>query len=586
MILIPEFSIDPITRIEGHLGVKLKIERNPDLKNEYIVTESRSIGHMFRGFEIFLKDRDPRDAVYIVQRICGVCPNPHAMSSVQALDEAFKAVPPPAAILIRNIIEGFSYLYDHLLHFYILIGPELGILTAHLPMVPPVLGKEGIEKLNLGSHYAAYIRYGRIANEVQAIWGGKFPHIASLYPGGVTIKPTLDKINASIVRLIPLWEFVALVMMEDVKTLLNRNERFKEVTESILGVKIGLENIGVGVGNFLSYGIFPEPEDYESDWLDPSKRRKSLFRSGFWSKGTFSTFDERKIKEETKYSYYDSPSGLHPSIGETSPKKGKTGAYSWLKAPRYDGEPAEVGPLARMLNTFGTKWEVQRIHPIKGEDYGPVKYEVRNPNGSVLDRTVARAFNAMLIANKLLEWLLDLKGYIDKPVVNYKDVPVNASGRGLWEGPRGALGHWITIKNGKIDRYQCVVPSTWNWSPRDDRDRPGPAEIALTGRFKPEINAVWIPTISVSKLANAIAPKLEIEWPTRIEGWGNILETVLTKINPKYTRINMETTNTGELVNSTIPLLIVRSFDPCLACAIHMMMPSGKEVILELDHHH
>ncbi|MCS7121691.1 MAG: nickel-dependent hydrogenase large subunit [Archaeoglobaceae archaeon] len=579
---MPEFSIDPITRIEGHLGIKLKIERSPALKNEYIVTESKVSGHMFRGFEIFLKGRDPRDAVYIVQRICGVCPTPHGMASVLALDEAFGAIPPPAAILIRNIIEGSSYLYDHLLHFYTLMGPELGILTAHLPMVPPVLGKEGIKRLNLGSHYSSNLRYIRIANEIQAIWGGKFPHVASLHPGGVTVKPTLDKISLSIARLVPLWEFIALVTMEDVKILLSRNERIKDVTENILGLRVGLENIGVGVGNFLAYGLFPEPEDYESDWLDPSKRRRSLFHSGFWSKGSFSPFDERKIREDVKNSYYDSPSGLHPSVGVTSPKKDKPGAYSWLKAPRYDGEPAEVGPLARMLVTFGRRWKVERIHPITGEDYGAVEYEVRNPNGSVLDRVVARAFNLMLIANSLFEWLLDLKNYLDKPVINYKDVPVTASGRGLWDAPRGALGHWITIKGGRIERYQCVVPSTWNWSPRDDRDVPGPGEIALTSRFKPELNAVWIPTMSVPDIANAVAPDLEIEWPAKIKGWGNILGSALTRINPKYARINMETATTREFVNSTIPLMIARSFDPCLACAVHLITPSGKELVVEV----
>lgn len=475
---MPKFSIDPITRIEGHMGVELDINSNvlSTAPKEYFVTKALAKVHMFRGFELFLKGRDPRDAMLITQRICGVCPNPHGMASVQALDDAFGAEPTPAAILTRNIIEAAYYTYDHPIHFYLLIGPELGIIGAHPPMVPPALGVEGIKTLGLGASYAKCIEAQRWACEVVALWGGKFPHIQSIYPGGVTVKPTLDKIASSIVRMVSVWEFVALTMMEDLYAILAADERLKEVTKAVLGAKVGLEDIGVCTGNFLSYGIFPDHTDY-ADWLDPSKRKKALIRSGAWSDGAFVTFDERKIREDVKYSYYDSPSGLHPSEGETSPKKDKPGAYTWSKAPRYDDKVYEVGPLARMINTFGTTWKVDRIHPTTGTDYGPVKYTLRNPKGSILDRVAARAFMALLCANNVFKWLLELKGYLDKPIVNYKDVPREAKGRGLWEAPRGALGHWITIKEGKIARYQCVVPGTWNWSPRDDKDRPGPEKL-------------------------------------------------------------------------------------------------------------
>lgn len=596
-----KFSIDPITRIEGHMGVELKIEKGilATAPEEYFVTEAKAKVHSFRGFEIFLKGRDPRDALHITQRICGICPNPHGQASTQALDDAFGAIPPPAAILIRNIIEGFYYLYDHLIHFYLLIGPELGILSVYPPMVPPALGVEGMERLNLGTSYAKCVEIQRLCSEALALWGGKFPHIMSLYPGGVTVKPTLDKIASSIAKLAKIWEFVNVTMTKDLKAVIVANERIKEVTGEILGVKVGLEDIGVSTGNFLSYGIFPDHTDYE-DWLDPKKRKKALIQSGAWKLGDTAPgqtpFDENKITEDVKYSFYKSPSGLHPKVGETEPYKGKPGAYSWVKAPRYDDRVYEVGPLARMVNTFGMKWDITKKvevrHPITGEqpkwldDPDLNAYELRNPMGSVLDRIVARAYMTLLVANKLIDWLLELNNYLDSPICNVKPVPKEATGRGLWEGPRGALGHWITIKDGKIARYQCVVPSTWNWSPRDDKDRPGAGEQALTASLEP-LNGVWIPRLNVVQIANAINPDIEINWPARIKGWGNILGAALTKLYGDLALgLNMETAEEVGAVNSTIPLLIVRSFDPCLTCAVHLIMPNGKRISVHLEHDH
>lgn len=240
-----------------------------------------------------------------------------------------------------------------------------------------------------------------------------------------------------------------------------------------------------------------------------------------------------------------------------------------MKAPRYDNKVYEVGPLARMINTFGTKWKIDRIHPLTDKDYGPVEYELRNPKGSVLDRVVARAFMTQLIANKLFEWVRELINYVDTRTINYKAVPNEAKGRGLWEAPRGALGHWISIKGGKIERYQCVVPGTWNWSPRDDNDNLGAGEQAL------QSGTTWIPKLNVIQIANAIKA-----------GWGDTLAGALTALNPKYAGINMEVTDTGEAANSSLPLLIVRSFDPCIACAVHLITPDGKRHVVDLEHRH
>ena len=541
---------------------------------------------MFRGFEIFLKGRDPRDAFLITQRICGVCPNPHAMSSVQAVEEAFGAYPPPAGILIRNVIESAYYSYDHLIHFYLLIGPEVGVLAKRLEMLPPVLGVKGIEDLALGINYAKCVDIQRKATMVVSIWGGKFPHIQNLYPGGVTIRPTSERIDKSIELMTPVWEFIALTHLEDVLKVVEANKRLEEVTEDVLGVRVGLQDIGVSTGNFLSYGIYPDHTDYD-DWIYPSLRRKAKVRSGAWKLGDKAPgqtpFDEEKITEDVKYSFFDDKyTGLHPSKGETVPIKDKAGAYSWCKAPRYDDEVYEVGPLARMVNTFGLRWEIPRIHPVTGKDYGPFVWKVRNPKGSLLDRIAARAAFLLWSANLFFEFIRELKDYIGEPVLTHRPVPISGEGKGLWEAPRGALGHWIKIENRKTARYQCIVPGTWNWSPRDDKGRSGAGEVALELSMKP-LNATWIPTLSVPEIANALYPK---PMPPLKKPWGDTLATVLTALHPLYGELNMEPLTAKERINVTVPLLIVRSFDPCLGCGVHLIKPDGETYSFELDHTH
>jgi len=564
------FRVDPISRIEGHLKIECKIERIPELNNEYFVTECRAPVTMFRGFEIFMIGRDPRDALLFTPRICGVCPNPHSITSAMALDDAFDATPPPAAILIRNIEEAAYYIYDHLIHFYLLIGPELGVIMGPeygAPILPPVAGTAGLSK-GIGTHYAKCIQVQRRANEVVAMWGGKFPHVTSYYPGGVLVEPTLGRITNTVTSLVPLWEFVALTHIQDIMNLLEANERLKEVTGAVLGVNVGLEDIGVGTGNFLSFGMMPEVDSYEDDWLDTSKRNNSLIKAGAFYDGSRHPLDENKITEDAKYSFYDVPDGLHPWEGVTVPNKDKPGAYSWTKAPRYDGKVFEVGPLARMLNTFGMEWRIPRVHPITGEDYGDFVYRVRNPKGSVLDRIVARAACVLLVANAVFKYVSQLVSLVKEgrvSTMNKKPVPKEAKGRGLWEAPRGALSHWVKIKDYKIAHYQCVVPGTWNWSPRDSKDRPGPGESAI------QCGTTWVPTLNVIEIANAL-----------YQGWGDVLAQALTKLNPKYAKLNMEPTDTGEYVNATVALLVVRSFDPCLACGVHIITPSKKTYTFEV----
>jgi len=559
--------VDPVTRIEGHLRIEMDLKDvTTDTGTWQFVDKAYSRGMMFRGFEIFLKGRDPRDAWYLTQRICGVCPAPHAEASIQAIEDAFGVTPPEAAILIGNILHGAYYLYDHMIHTYLLVGPELGVLAKYPPMVPPALGKPGVAALGLGSSYVKCIEMQRKANEIVALWGGKFPHHASEYPGGMTVRPTEDRIANTLARMVEIWEFVAITMIKDLMALVEANKVLGEKLSELLGVELrGLQDIGVSTGNFLSYGLFPDPATYESDWLEPSKRRNALFVSGAWD-GSPKKFKEEKVTEHVKYSWYSSSSG-HPFEEDTEPDKDKEGAYSWLKAPRYDNKVYEVGPLARMINTFGMKWRIPRVHPITGEDYGDFVYEVQNPKGSVLDRIAARVANALLIANKMFEWINDIKEYKDAPVVNYRDVPDKGEGRGLWEAPRGALGHWLKIKGKKIEHYQAVVPGTWNFSPRDDNGNPGPVETSL------ECGTTWLPKdLDVPTICNVLYPEEDIDLsPLGINKkvkWGDALATALAPLG--LAKLNMEPAN-GAQYNTSIPLTIVRSFDPCLGCAIHII---------------
>ncbi len=562
--------IDPVTRIEGHLRVEMKPK---DIKTPTgtwtVVDKAYCSGTLFRGWEIILRGRDPRDAWILTQRICGVCPAPHGEASIQAIEAAFNVKPTPLAILIRNILHGAYFIYDHIIHTYILIGPELGILAKYPPMVPPVLGKAGIAKLALGRSYAQALDIQRKANEIVALWGGKFPHHQSEYPGGMTVKPTADRIASTLARMQEIWEWVATVMIRDFKNLLAANKHIGEAVSELLDINFsGLQDLGASTGNFLSYGVFPDPENYD-DWLSvlhsPGRRKSALIYAGAWD-GTQHDFDLNKIAEFVKYSWYDNKSGLNPrDENAPHPDKNKAGAYSWIKAPRYDGKVYEVGPLARMINTFGMKWKIPIHNPVNEKDYGYFEYSVLNPKGSVIDRVAARVALTLLIANKMFEWIEELKSYMGQKITNYKNVPNEGEGFGLWEAARGALLHYLKIKGKKIANYQCVVPSTWNLSPRDDYGQPGPVETALVG--------TWLPkNLSVPQICNAIYPEKNVDLtPLGISAkvsWGDALATALKPLG--LAELNMEPVN-GAKYNTSLALTIVRSFDPCIACAVHVV---------------
>ena len=509
-----KITIDPVTRIEGHLKIEVEVEDGK-------VSDARSSGEMFRGWEIILKGRNPIDAQMITQRICGVCPSPHAQASTLCLDDAFGVHPPDNGRLIRNLILGANFIDSHILHFYHLAAldyiditailkytgndPGLnkikawakteidsGRLTAVAPFLPRLKGDYIADaEINIAAiaHYLKALDIRKKAHEMLCIFGGRMPHEIAIMPGGVSEKPTVDKITSFLYRLKEIQSFIDNAYIPDVITVAKAYPRYFD--------------IGKGSGNLLAYGVFEENNE----------GTKKYISGGAYIDGKVQTLDTQKIAEYVKYSRYSSGSGLHPSKGETAPQPDKKKAYSWIKSPRYDNKVCEVGPLSRMMvnHLMGANATVSRL-------VTDTLTQLSAPSSalfSVLGRHAARALECKVVADRCTEWVMQLDP--SKPVHTRFEIPDQSTGMGLTDAPRGALGHWITIKNKKIDRYQCVVPTTWNASPRDDKNQPGPVEQALIG------------------------------------------------------------TPVADPENPIEPLRVVRSFDPCLACAIHILEPQ-KEV--------
>jgi hydrogenase large subunit len=511
---LSKIVVDPVTRLEGHYKVEVVTDNG-------VVKEAHSSGMMFRGLEIILRGRDPRDAQMYTQRICGVCPTSHSMAATLNLDSAFGLADkiPDNGRIIRNLILGAAHVSDHILHFYHLAALDYVDVTKILkydgndpalnsvkefakrgelaPFVPRYEGDYRLsDKVNIGAlaHYVQALEMRRKGQEMLVIFGGKMPHNMAIIPGGVTATVTVDKIASFLWMLNELRDFVDNVYIPDVLAVA---EAYADYFE-----------IGAGCGNLLSYGSF----DLEGNNPDYTKRKRLMKQGTVSTDLKLGALDMNKIMEYVKHSWYaDSSTGKHPSKGITEPQLGKKGAYSWVKAPRYDAKVYEVGPLARIAATYasGEPTVTKLVDSVLSKFKASPKALF-----SVLGRHAARALYTKFLADSMPEWLLQLKpgepAYIDYTI------PDEAFGMGLVDGARGALGHWIEIKDKKIANYQCVVPSTWNMSPKDDNGQPGPVEQALIG--------------------------------TKIKDENNPFEI-------------------GR---------IIRSFDPCLACAIHVITPKGK----------
>ena len=471
-------DLNPVTRIEGHLAVKVEIQ-DGKVASAYVA------GEMFRGFEKILAGRDPLDAQHITQRICGVCPVEHGMASVLAQEMAYQLAPAPNGVLARNLIQAANFIMSHISHFYLLSGLDFvdvamivdykggdsalaalrdwvkGQINSRTvipaaPFLPRYAAKylqDADANFSALRHYLDALEMRALAHRMGAIFAGKLPHAATLVPGGITEKVTALKICEYRSALDTLREFIDRAYLPDVVAVA---KSFPEYF-----------NVGRGCGNFMAYGAFPVSAGSDAKFLP----------SGVLMDGKAQPVSERAITEDVARSLYSSASGRRPSEGETVADPNKSGAYSWLKAPRYNGAVMEVGALARVLVAYqdsqnGTmKSAVDGLLKNLGREAGDLN--------SVMGRHAARALEFKSIADQCVRWLDQMTP--DGATFTDFSIPETGRGHGLTEAARGALGHWIDIRDFKIGNYQCVVPTTWNCSPRDDRGVPGPMEQALAG---------------------------------------------------------------------------------------------------------
>jgi [NiFe] hydrogenase large subunit len=525
--------VDPITRIEGHLKIETEVAEGK-------VKAAYSTGTLFRGIETILRDRNPEDAWLFTQRLCGVCTYVHGSSSVRCVEDAAGVTVPENARVIRNLLMGAQYLHDHPVHFYHLhaldwvdivsalsadasltaetakkLSPKapninFAAVKARLqsfvdsgqlgPFANAYWGHEAYwftpeENLLLAAHYLEALKMQAKTARLHAIFGGKNPHVQSLRVGGVTCRHDINntRINEFRTLLQEARGFIDTVYVPDAKYLAQVYGAWGEIG---------------GNANFLACGEFPMS----------SQEPQSLFfpQGVIVSKGRVQDFDTALIDEHVRHSWYQGSNALHPSMGETVPvytDYNTSDRYSWLKAPRYNGEPMEVGPLARMLVAYG-RGMTQAVEAI---DKFLEDTQLKNFDSmySVIGRTAARALETQIIAHAMEDWLDELAQGIGRSAYQPTPTPLSGTGMGLNEAPRGAIGHWIDIQNQKIANYQMVVPSTWNFGPRCAAGLAGPMEKALEG----------IPVADASK-------PLEI-------------------------------------------LRTVHSLDPCIACAVHVIDPEN-----------
>jgi hydrogenase large subunit len=559
--------VDPVTRIEGHLRVEAVVENG-------VITDAFSSGTMVRGLEKILVGRDPRDAWAITERVCGVCTTVHALASVRSVEDALGISVPPTAELIRNIMLTTQYVQDHVVHFYHLHALDwvdivnalkadpkkaaelaqsfskwdkntpayfsavqdkikafaasgLGIFAngywGHPAYkLPPEVNLIGV------AHYLDALEWQKEVVKIHAVFGGKNPHPNYLV-GGVPCSIDVDEVAAInserlnlVARLIAQAdEFVNQVYIPD---LLAVASFYKDWSK-----------YGGGLKNYLSYGEFPTKGYGQIDGFKYA--RGAVLGRDLSTVHPVNPRDAQEIKEYIAHSWYTydggNETGIHPWAGETKieysgPKPpfdtlAGYDKYSFLKTPRWKENAMEVGPLARLLVSYAAG------HADVKETVGMVLGKLAVPVDalfSTLGRTAARGIDAALAMIWLKEFFSELMGRVKTKETSTfngerwepKSWPASAEGVGLVEAPRGALAHWIKIENGKIDNYQLVVPTTWNGSPRDAKQQRSSFEESLIG-----------------------TPVANLEQPVEI-------------------------------------IRTIHSFDPCLACAVHLYDPQGRHL--------
>ncbi len=556
-------TVDPITRIEGHLRIDVEVDNGR-------VTKAWSSGQMWRGIEKILIGRDPREAWSYTQRFCGVCTTVHAITSVRAVENALQLEIPVNAQLIRNIIQTAHAIQDHIVHFYHLSAVDWVDVTSALKANPvttaklaeslsdwPLNGPHEMKavqerlKTFVGSgqlgpfasgfwghpamklppdvnllavaHYMQALDVQNQANKIVAILGGKSPHIQNVAVGGVSNSVSHDAPSVLNIERLML-----------VKTFIDKLEQFIKSTYLVDVPAIGAfyldwTKYGAGVTNYLSVPDCPQDTkgtvfDLPGGYIDGGDLKTykpiTTFNDAYFRDG---------VAESSKHAWYTGDKALHPWQGETEPQYTDfqdNGKYSWVKAPTFYGKRCEVGPLADVHigvaagNKRYTKYLNQAIGTLKA--VGKLSDVPLSALQSTIGRHAARAVRCAVMIDTIKDQWEKLVANIgkDQTTFNAPSFPKGEiKGVGFHQAPRGTLSHWVVIENGKIKNYQAVVPSTWNAGPRDANDQIGPYESSL--------------------MNNPIAdPEKPLE----------VLRTV-------------------------------HSFDPCIACAIHMFDNEQRPIV-------
>jgi len=549
-------TLDPVTRIEGHLRIDVEVDGDH-------VTRAWSSAQMWRGIEVILKGRDPQDAWTYAQRFCGVCTTVHAISSIRAVEHALNVEVPINAQLVRNLMIAQHSVQDHLVHFYHLSALDWVDIVSALQADPSRTaqlaqslsdwpgnsatefkavkdrlkafvdgGKLGIfasgywghpamklppeANLMALTHYLNAFDYQRKAAQAVAILGGKNPHIQNLVVGGVATAINPDNLAT-----------LNLERLAYMRSLMEEARNFVQQVyyPDVLAIAAAYKEwfgVGAGVTNYLAVPEFPQ---------DTRNTRFGL-AGGIISNGDLQNIrvikDHRddylisNIQESVARAWYEGADSLHPWKGVTQPNYTDFAAdakYSWCKAPRLAGQPVQVGPVAQILVNYAAG--DARVRRLVDEANAKLGLTLKDYH-STMGRLLTRGMRAHLMADLSLEFLDQLTANLvggDKAYANPTEIPDGEfQGVGFHEAPRGCLSHWMVIKNRKIDNYQAVVPTTWNASPRDEKGVAGPYEASLVGN-----------------------PVVQPDKPLEV-------------------------------------LRTVHSFDPCIACAVHTIDPSGSEL--------
>jgi [NiFe] hydrogenase large subunit len=500
--------VDPVTRIEGHLKIEVEVDQGK-------VTNVWSSSQLFRGLELILKGRDPRDAQHFTQRSCGVCTYTHALASTRCVDNAVGVDKnlPDNARLIRNLVLAAQFLHDHIVHFYHLHALDWVDVTAALTADPKKAAsiansistrqtkvedlkavqdkvKSLVDSGQLGiftnayflgghdayylppevnliatAHYLEALHLQVKAARAMAVFGAKNPHTQFTVVGGVTCYESLTNERMA--------EFVGL--FQETKQFID--ECYIPDLLAVASYYKDWAGIG-GTTNFITFGEFPAVENnLDSRWLPPGV----IYNRNI---GQVDPFDPKLIIEHVRHSWYQGDKAHHPYQGVTEPQYTSyedRDRYSWMKAPRYGNQSMETGPLASMLVAYG------KGHPEvkKTVDY-VLNYLGVGPAAlfSTLGRTAARGIETKVIADKMMDWVNEMAENVKSGNTKiYQDwkMPDEAEGVGFVTAPRGGLSHWIKIKGGKIENFQLVVPSTWNLGPRCAEGKLSAVEEALMG---------------------------------------------------------------------------------------------------------